>query len=96
MDAFLGRTRTGRDHLVEQAGVLALRQGSWKYVAPGSGPRLSQSTNTELGNDPAGQLYDLATDPGEERNRVSEHPARAKQMSALLEQIQSAGRSRAE
>jgi arylsulfatase A-like enzyme len=96
MDAFLGRTRTGRDHLVEQAGVLALRQGSWKYIAPGSGPRLERSTNTELGNDAAGQLYDLATDPGEERNRISEHPVRAKQMRALLGQIKTAGRSRAE
>ncbi len=96
MDALLGKTRTGRDHLVEQAGALALRQGSWKYIAAGSGPRLSQSTNTELGNDAAGQLYDLATDPGEERNRISEQPVRAKQMSARLEQIRAAGRSRAE
>jgi arylsulfatase A-like enzyme len=96
MDALLGRTARGRENLVEQAGVLSLREGSWKYISPGDGPRRSAETNTELGNDPAGQLYDLAADPGETRNVAAANPERARAMAALLERIREGGRSRKE
>ena len=96
MNALLGQTKTGRAHLVEQAGALALRQGAWKYIAPGRGPQMNRSTNTELGNDPAPQLYNLAADPGETRNVAAAHPDKVKAMAALLEQIKRTGRSRPE
>ncbi len=67
LDALLGRATTGRDHLVEHASRTSLRQGLWKYIPPGGGkPR--NLTGTEMGNDPAGQLYNLQSDPGEEKN----------------------------
>lgn len=59
----------------------------------GMGPRgdaiaqLDWCTNTETGNDPGGQLYNLADDPGERKNLASEHPERVKEMSALLEKL---------
>ena len=94
IDALLGRSARGREHLVEQAGALSLRKGQWKYIQPGEGPRRSLETAIELGNDPGGQLYDLAADPGETRNLAGAHPGRVKEMSTLLDSIRTAGRSR--
>ena len=45
--ALLGQSRTGRDHLVEQANGTAMRQGPWKYIPPGKGQRVSANTKTE-------------------------------------------------
>jgi arylsulfatase A-like enzyme len=91
MPALLGRSKSGRRDLVEQAGSLALRQGTWKYIAPGKGAKINKETNTELGNDAGPQLYDLARDPGETRNLATKHPARVRDMDAALEKIRQAG-----
>jgi arylsulfatase A-like enzyme len=87
MPAFLGRSRQGREHLIEQAGGLALRVGQWKYMEPSKRPRVNANTRTELGNDTVPQLYDLTGDPGETRNLADKHPSRVMEMDALLQQI---------
>ncbi|MFN0087670.1 MAG: sulfatase family protein [Blastocatellia bacterium] len=87
LPALLGRSKTGRAHLVEQAGALSLRLGSWKYIEPGNRPKLARETNTELGNDTVDQLYDLSTDLGETVNLAARHPERVRQMKALLRKI---------
>jgi arylsulfatase A-like enzyme len=92
LNALLGKTRTGRADFVEQAGALSLRSGQWKYIEPGKGAKVNKNTNTELGNDPAPQLYNLASDPGETRNLATLYPSRVKQMAARLEQIKKSGR----
>jgi arylsulfatase A-like enzyme len=85
--ALLGRTQAGRDHMVEHAGVLALIAGDWKYIEPGKGPRRNANTNTELGNDPQPQLYNLKNDLGEKNNVATQYPQRVKEMAALLRKI---------
>jgi len=85
LPALLGQSPTGRDQLVEHARALALRDGSWKYIEPGAGPKWNQATGTELGNEPAGQLYQLADDLGETNNLIQAHPDRSRK---LLEQLQ--------
>lgn len=92
--AFLGRSKTGREHLVEQGGGLALRVGQWKYIEPNNRPKMNANTNTELGNDTVPQLYDLAADPGETRNLAESQPARVEQMAALLGRIRKNGTDR--
>lgn len=87
LPALLGDDPKGRDHLVEQAGPLALREGSWKYIEPAKGPKKNKNTNTEMGTDPAGQLYDLSHDLGETKNLISEHPERAAKMAARLKEL---------
>jgi len=87
MAALLGKSKIGRKHLVLQAGSLSLREGNWKYIEPGQGPRMSVQTNTELGNDPAPQLYDLSRDLSEKENLAAREPDRVASMSALLKQI---------
>lgn len=92
--ALLGQSRTGRAELVEAAGGRALRQGTWKYIEPNNGRKINPETNTELGNDPVPQLYDLATDLGETRNIAGAQPDRVKAMAARLAEIRQAGRTR--
>jgi arylsulfatase A-like enzyme len=91
LSALLGTSKSGRSTLVEQAGALSLRQGRWKYIAPGQGARIQPNTKIELGNDPEPQLYDLATDPGERTNLATTRPAKVRELAGILERIQ-AGR----
>jgi arylsulfatase A-like enzyme len=92
--ALLGKSKTGREHLIQQASVLSLRAGNWKYIEPSRGPKVNVNTNTEMGNDPGGQLYDLSRDLGERENLIAQQPGKAKELAARLEQIRGAGRSR--
>jgi arylsulfatase A-like enzyme len=92
MAALLGATLRGRESLVEQAGGLALREGSWKYIEPGDGPAVNRETSTELGNAPAPQLYDLQNDPGETQNVAPAQPGRVRRMEDLLHRIRTRAR----
>jgi arylsulfatase A-like enzyme len=85
--ALTGDSAQGRTVLVEQAGALSIRQGRWKFIEAGAGPRLDRNTDTELGNDPAPQLYDLAADPGERQNVAAAQPEKVRELSALLDTI---------
>jgi arylsulfatase A-like enzyme len=87
LPALLGTSKMGRTTLIEQAGSLAVRQGQWKYIAPSQGPRVNQNTNTETGNDPQPQLYDLSKDPGERKNLAADLPDKVRELAALLEEI---------
>jgi arylsulfatase A-like enzyme len=88
-----------RDHLVNHTagcpGRLAVRQGSWKY-APESysgGRQRTRSDGTKSKPLPA-QLFDLADDLSEDRDLIAKHPEKVKELSALLQRVQAAGRSR--
>jgi len=94
LPALLGKSKTGRDHLVEQARTTSLRQGQWKLIPPNEGPPVNKSTNTELGTGAGPQLYNVAEDPGEKNNVAATHPDKVREMTALLEKIRSTGRSR--
>ena len=94
LPALLGDAATARDHLVEHANGLAVRQGNWKYIEPAKGARKSEQTNTELANDPQPQLFDLANDLGEKTNIAAQHQDKVKTMQALLDKIRADGRSR--
>jgi arylsulfatase A-like enzyme len=87
LSALLGESPRGRDTLVEHAGGLSFRQGSWKLIEPSDGPKVSANTNVELGNDREVQLFNLEKDPGETLNVASEHPDRVTEMSTLLKSI---------
>ena len=87
LPALLGPSAPGRDHLVEHASVLSLRQGPWKLIEPGNGPRVLANTNTETGQAGDLQLYNLEEDLGETENVAARHPDRLQQMHGLLEAI---------
>ena len=71
-----------------RAVALALRQGDWKYIAPGQGPRVQVNTNTETGNGKAGpQPTTWPGDSGERTNLAAIHPDKVRELADLLEAI---------
>ena len=90
--ALLGDSPKGRAEHVASASALSLRAGNWKYISPSQGPKRNVNTNTDTGNDPGGQLYDLGTDPGETKNLATEQPQRVAELVAQLERIRGSGR----
>jgi arylsulfatase A-like enzyme len=94
LPALLGESRQGREHLVEQAGVLSLRKGPWKLIEPGKGPKVLANTGIESGQAAGAQLYNLADDLGETKDVAAEHPERVRELQDLLNKIRSDGRSR--
>lgn len=94
LPALLGKAKTAREHIVEQAGALSIVRGPWKYIEPGKGPRIQKNTQTETGQNPLPQLYNLAVDLGERDNLAHQHPQLVEELSALLKKIRADGRSR--
>jgi len=95
LPALLGDAPRGRDYVVEQGtGGLALRVGDWKFIEPSKGPTLIVHTNTETGNAPEPQLYDLRVDLGERNNVAAEHPSKVRELQAKLEQVRASDRTR--
>lgn len=87
LPALLGESREGRAELVHQAGILALRQGPWKYIPAGQGPAVLANTGVESGSAPTARLFDLRDDLGETRDLAADHPDRVKRMAERLEAI---------
>ena len=77
-------------------GTFAIRKGDWKLVVDnlGSGGFTSPANRKPKDGEPAGQLYNLSSDPAEEHNAYDQQPQIVKELSALLDQYKAAGRSR--
>lgn len=82
--AFLGKTFTGREYLVEHAGSLGVIKDEWKYIEPSNGAAYAKLTDIELGNAPKAQLYNLSKDLGEKHNIADEHPEMVKALAEIL------------
>lgn len=93
LESLLGRSEKNRDFVIEQAlnNTLSIIKGNWKYIEPGNGPRVNQNTNTELGNDPQPQLYNLDSDIGEKTNVAVKNPEIVKELAALLQKVKEKG-----
>lgn len=94
-----------RPYLLTQAfggaRTLSIRRGNWKYIDHrGSGGNnyeqglMKPFALPESAPEAPGQLYDLATDPGETTNLYLQKPEIVKQLQTLLEQTKTTGRSR--
>jgi arylsulfatase A-like enzyme len=94
MNALLGKSKTGREWLIEHSGRLTIIKGDWKFIEPGQGAKLQINTNTETGNDPEPQLYNLKTDPGEKINIATQNPLIVKELTDMLKKIKDDGRTR--
>lgn len=90
LDALLNVSKSGRELLVEQGASLALRQGDWKYIEPDKNAK----ARPERGTSPEPQLYNVAADPAETRNRAEDKPEKVKELGSLLARIRADGRSR--
>ncbi|MGN6490637.1 MAG: sulfatase-like hydrolase/transferase [Agriterribacter sp.] len=86
--ALTGESIKGRTILIEQGlRFLSIVQNNWKYIEPGSGPKVFQYTDVESGISEEPQLYDLSKDLGEKNNLAAQYPEKVKELAALLEQI---------
>jgi arylsulfatase A-like enzyme len=93
-----------RPYLLTQAfrgaNTLSIRRGNWKLIdhrgSGGNNYEKEMKPYALPDTDPnaPGQLYDLATDPGERKNLYSEKPVIVKELKALLDQSIASGRSR--
>jgi arylsulfatase A-like enzyme len=91
LPALLGESRAGRDRLVEHGSQRsALRQGQWKMVFHNS--RFNPPADPAPATAPAGQeLFDLASDPAEQRNLAKDKPDVVAAMMQLLERVKAGG-----
>jgi len=89
LDAWLKRGGRGRDVLILQNvnNNLSIEDGTWKYIAPGTGASYNIQTNTELGNLNQDQLYDLSKDIGERVNVATNHPDIIEKLKIRLDKI---------
>lgn len=86
LDIWMGK-KSNRMYLVEHAGTLSITRENWKYIEPSKGRAYAPLTNTELGNNPLPQLYNLAKDPGEKQNLAASNPQKVKELADLLSNI---------
>lgn len=88
LDAMLGKTTKGRTILIEQGtSSLAILRDNWKYIEPNNRQAMDLLTNTELGNNPQPQLYDLNNDIGEKENLANQKPEITNELASLLQKI---------
>ena len=84
LDALLGRSKTGREYVIEQAGALAVRKGDWKYIE-------SKKSRRRKGK---AMLFHLNDDLGESTNVIAKYPRKAAEMAEFLRKIKSSSRTR--
>jgi arylsulfatase A len=76
-------------------GMFSIRQGEWKLeLGLGSGGFSPPKREKQVPGGPAGQLYNIARDPGEQENLWLKRPEIVKRLTMLLEQYQRQGYSR--
>lgn len=86
LDTWLGKSTIGRDTLVEEAFVLGLRIGDWKYIVPGQqAPDWLKNKDIESGLELEPQLFNLKQDPAEKMNLAKENPKKVKEMQQILQ-----------
>ncbi len=86
-----------REHLAIASGngTLTLRSGNWKLIdALGSGGFSKPAKIEPEPGGPTGQLYNLAEDPAEAKDRFLEQPERVTSMQATLQTIRDATQTR--
>lgn len=85
LNAFLGKSKKGRDYIVEQGWSLGVSDGTWKYIEPSNAGKFDRYTNTELGNDSKPQLYKLGKDINEQKNLADKYPNKVKELADILQ-----------
>lgn len=100
LPALLGKSASGRDHVVQQdngnSGSWGLRVGDWKLQRHDRKSARNVKVEQKLANSkvPQYQLFNLKSDPEEKKNMMDQHPDVAERMVARLTKIIEDGRTR--
>jgi arylsulfatase A-like enzyme len=87
MSAILGKSKTGREWIVEHSRALSIRKGEYKLIEANPGVRVAANTNQELGSGDKPQLYKLSDDLGETKDLAASMPDKVAELSALLAKV---------
>lgn len=90
--ALVGESRTGREHLIEHAGGLAIRQGRWKFFEPAPAAKKAKPKADKAAG--GGALFDLQADLGETRDVAGQNPQLVAELTERLKSLRAAGRTR--
>jgi arylsulfatase A-like enzyme len=93
LNSLLGKSKKGREWLVEHSGRLTIIKGDWKFIEPGPGKKLQENTNTETGNDSLPQLYNLRKDIAEKNNVAQQNIGIVDELKGLLQKIKENNKS---
>lgn len=100
LDALLGNSPTGRDHIVQQnngnSGTWGLRVGEWKLHRYDRKSARNVKVEQKLANTkvPRFRLFNLKHDPSEKTDVIKQHPKVAERLKKRLEKIIEDGRTR--
>lgn len=89
LDAWTGKSKKGREYMLEESFTMSLRMNEWKYIAPQTKgtPDWLRNKNIAVGLQTTPQLYNLKNDIAEEDNVLDAHPDIVQKMKAELEKI---------
>jgi len=90
--AWLGKTMTGRESMLEEAFTLGYRHRNWKYIRPLPKDHplpnwIEEIKGIESGVGYHPQLYNLSDDLGEQNNLAKEHPDLVESMEMQIQEI---------
>ncbi len=91
-----GTDQPVRENIVHHSidGTFAIRQGPWKLILGKDSGGFSRNLKIDgIPVDADGQLYDLSNDPGELNNLYAQHPEIVMDLTGILDQYKSSGRS---
>ncbi|MFB2120652.1 arylsulfatase [Parapedobacter sp. 2B3] len=95
MDVLLGRSNAGRTSLILEASArTALRHGNWVMIPPYDGPAINKQVNIELGNNTEYQLFDIKSDPGQQRNVAKQQQDTLKKLVTEFQRIRGTDQGR--
>ena len=89
LEALTGKSKQGRQVMLEESFTMAIRDGDWKYIEPVSKktPNWLANKKEETGLQLTPQLYNLKDDPQEQHNLVNQYPDKVEALAKKLKEI---------
>jgi arylsulfatase A-like enzyme len=87
LQVLLGKSKEGRQTMIEESFAMSIRSGDWKYINPLSGktPGWLKNKDVATGLQNTAQLYNLEDDPKENNNVIDQYPDVARKLAEELQ-----------